>query len=264
MRVRYSFSSRRTGHIKNIKKQRQKFLDIAKKIIDESDIILEVLDARFEKEMHNEELIEKLKSNKKVLIRVLNKADLVQTFKPNSISCKLRKGVSKLRNKIKKEARKLKLNRKVTVGVLGYPNVGKSSVINILIGKSSAGTGAVAGFTKGIQKIKLDNKILLIDTPGVIPSSYYSMTDKNAMSVHAKLGARSYDKIKNPEIDACYLIQKFSNQIKKYFGAKSENPEDIIEEIGRKRNLIQKGNKVDVDRTSRIIIRDWQDGKIKI
>ena len=97
MRVQYLFSSRRTRRIAKIRKQRQKYPDISHKIVTVSDIILEVLDARFIKETRNIELETEIKKQKKKLIYVLNKSDLVKTKKvPKNftsyvfISCELK------------------------------------------------------------------------------------------------------------------------------------------------------------------------------
>ena len=98
---------------------------------------------------------------------------------PNiAISCKERTGIKDLRDLLKKLSRKIDSD-KVFVGVIGYPNTGKSSLLNILVGKSSAGVGSDAGFTKGLQKIKLTEKIVLIDSPGVIPKEKYSSKEWN-------------------------------------------------------------------------------------
>jgi ribosome biogenesis GTPase A len=182
MRKRYSFSSRRTGNIKNIRKQKKKYPDIAEKIIGNSEIIIEVLDARFVEDTRNLEVEERIKKANKKLIYVINKSDLlkkkdktkVEKLKPNAlVSCKDRTGIKNLRELIKRESKGIKKSDdkfdKVTVGILGYPNTGKSSLINLLIGKSSAGVGSDAGFTKGLQKLKLSEEVLLLDSPGVIP-----------------------------------------------------------------------------------------------
>jgi len=278
-RPRYSFSSRHTGKIQNIRKQRQKYPSIAEKIIENSDIILEVLDARFPVETRNEEFEEVVKENGKKIIFVLNKSDLVRRekllriklFPRVFVSCTGRHGVKDLRDLIKKEAKKVEnpidkdKSGKVTVGVIGYPNTGKSSLINILIGKSSAGTSMQSGFTKNLQKLKLTDDIQLLDSPGVIPEKEYSQSDWEKLARHAKLGARDYSKVKDPDMAVAEIVTEFPKVLEKYYGIKFEgDPELFIEALGKKKGFMKRKGEVDEDKTSRFILREWQTGKIKI
>jgi hypothetical protein len=248
-RVRYSFSSRRAGNLKNIRKQKQEFPKLLLKVIETSDIILEVLDTRFAKEMQNKEIEKLIKSQNKILIPILNKSDL-SLKKPiikNSVlvSCKNRKGIKELRDKIKAEAKKIKKSKenkynRIQVGVIGYPNSGKSSLINLLIGKTSAKTGAEAGFTKGLQKLKLTSDILLLDSPGVIPNSHYSQTEFSKISKHTKLGGKSFSQIKDPEIIVASLMKEYSKQIEKFYKVKANgDSEKLIEELGKKKGFLK-------------------------
>src|SRR4030042_2166696 len=110
------------------------------------DIILEILDARFPKEMQNKEIEKLIKDKGKKVIYVLNKSDLTRkrdkSLNPRVfVSCKNRKGINELRDKIKQEAAKFKSTgdfNRVHVGIVGYPNTGKSSLINLLIRRTSA------------------------------------------------------------------------------------------------------------------------------
>ena len=77
MKPRYSFSSRRTGHLKNLRKQKTKFTDAVQKLLQEADIILEVLDARFPEETRNYEIEEEIKVQRKKIVYILNKSDLI-------------------------------------------------------------------------------------------------------------------------------------------------------------------------------------------
>ena len=163
-----------------------------------------------------------------------------------------------------------KLNQRVDkynaqIGVIGYPNTGKSSLINLLIGKSSARTGAEAGFTKGIQKIRLSSDIMLLDSPGVIPESEYSHVNKEALQKQIMVGARTLNKIREPELFVSEILKNYSKQIEKFYKINAKGDSEIlIEELGRKRNFLRKGGIVDEDRTARLIIRDWQEGRIKL
>lgn len=269
MRVRYSFSSRRTRRTENIRKQRPKFPDVLEKVIENSDIVLEVLDSRFVEETRNKEVEEFVKESGKKLIYVLNKSDLKELKKSELkdlspyvvVSCRLRRGGKALRDKIKYLASKLKKDI-VNVGVVGYPNTGKSSVINLLVGKSSAKTGAEAGFTKGLQKLKLSSGIRLFDSPGVIPKKEYSSVDSKAISKHVKVGARTH-KIKDPELVVSNLMKEYAKAFEKYYKIKSKgDSEHFLEKLGQKKNFLKKGGKIDFDKTSRFVLKDWQDGKI--
>ena len=276
MRVRYSFSSRRTGHIDNMLKQRQKVPDIIKNLIRISDIVLEILDARFIEETRNLELEKEIKDSGKNIVYVLNKADLadikqakekLEILKLNPyifISCTKRKGKSDLIRMIKMEAKKSNYPR-AHIGIIGYPNTGKSSLINYLTGRGSAGTAREAGFTKGIQKIKLAEGILLLDSPGVIPENENSAVISKDLVKHAKINVRTFDKVKNPEFVVSELMKEYPGVFEKYYEIDAKGDSEIlIEQLGKKKGLIIKGGEVDCDRVSRVILKDWQAGKIRV
>lgn len=273
MRVRYSFSSRHTGKVKNIRKQKGKYPSIVKKIIQDSDIILEILDARFIQETRNENFEEEIKKRKKAIIYVLNKADLItktnlklpKELNPHVfVSSTQRRGIKDLRDRIKIEAKKIE-KEKVTVGIIGYPNTGKSSLINSLIGKSSAGVGSDAGFTKSMQKIKLSQNIVLIDSPGIIPEKEYSSQNQEKLSTHAKLGARSYSQIKEPDMVITLLMRDYPDLLEKHYKIDAKgDPEVLLEELGKMKGFLKRGGQVNEDATARLILRDWQQGNIRI
>ncbi len=275
MRVRYSFSSRHTRRARERNTpSKEKFPDILKKVIHDSDIILEILDARFPEETRNKDIEELIFQKGKQIIYILHKSDLIAK-KPRLefypfiyISSKQRQGIKTLRNLIKRTARKIKNpveENKITVGVIGYPNTGKSSLINLLIGKSSAGTGHEAGFTKGIQKLKLSSGLILLDSPGVIPEKEYSNINKEAIAKYAKINARSYTQVKDPEIVISDLMKEFPESFEEHYKIQANGDSEIlIEEIGKKLGFLKKGGIVDEDKTARQILKDWQDGKIRI
>ncbi len=251
-----------------MEKQKLKVPEIAWKVIQESDVVLEILDARFVKET-DAEISDRVD---KPIIYVLNKADLVDEGKVKDsfslknyvfVSCKNRYGSRKLRGMIRKTVRDLGLKRKAVIGVIGYPNVGKSSLINFLTGKSSAKTGASAGFTKGLQKIRLSSDIVLLDSPGVIPEQKYSAR-KEAQARQAKIGARTNEKIRDPEYVVYELFEDYGESMKKHYNVEDDDFEDFLDALARKKRLLVKGGKADVDRVCRRIIDDWQKGVIKV
>ena len=327
VRVRYSFGSRHTGRIKNIKRQRGKYPDVMREVVRISDIVLEILDARYVEETRNV-LVEAdvLKQGKK-LVYVLNKADLVnekdvvlpKEMRPFVfVSATEGKGLSKLKAKIKMEAKRIAAGRKsaggmgvggvgvsdakgsgkkakgkakvkntdavkdmrgakrVHVGVIGYPNAGKSSVINMITRRGVAKTAKQAGFTKGMQKIRMSEGILILDTPGVIPEDKYS-SEARSFARDVKVGARSSGDVRDPEGAVAFLLaeekkqvlgvrsQKSGSLIEEFYGIDSKGDVDVlIEGLGKKKGFLGKGGVVDVDRTARLVLRDWQEGTIKV
>jgi len=276
MRVKYSFSSRRTGNISNIKRQREKYPKILLNMIRVCDIMLEVLDARFIDKTRNLVIEDKICRHEKKLIFVINKIDLVDVEKLKKdlnekkmypyvlISCKTRVGGSELRNRVKIEAKKVK-NRfnRIQVGVIGYPNTGKSSLINFLTGTGSAKTGKEPGFTKGVQKVKLTTGILLMDTPGVIPDIEYSDSMRENVAKHAIVNARSYNDVKEPEFIVHQIMQDFPQILENFYKIPADGDAEIlIEQLGKQKFFLRRGGLIDIDRTSRFILKDWQGGKI--
>jgi len=239
-------------------------------VIKDADVLLLVLDSRMAQETRNIEIERKVELSGKPLIYVLNKCDLVDKYVveqykrtiPNSvfISAKHHLGTSKLREKIQVAASRLDLHSNVRVGVLGYPNVGKSSLINALKGRGAAKTSSTSGFTKHIQKIRTSG-IVLLDTPGVIP-----FNEKDSLK-HNIIGTIDHNKEKNPDVVAMQLMEKFPGLIEKFYGIKfnadlNNDLEETLETIALKRNLVAKGSKPDVMRASRMILSDWQNGLI--
>ena len=263
--------ARSEKRLKNLSKQKAKYPLLLKKIIEISDIILEVIDARFGKEMQNKEISKIIQEKNKKIIYVLNKSDLTlkrdKKLRPSVfVSCKNKTGISGLRDKIKIEAEKIKKEgayNRVQVGVVGYPNSGKSSLINLLIGKNSAKIGSEAGFTKGIQKLKLTKGIILLDSPGVIPLEHYSTTNQDKITQFIKFGGKSYNQIKEPEIVLNNIIKDNKKAFEKFYKIKFEDAEELINKIGIKKGFLKKGGEIDSDRTARSILKNWQLGVIK-
>lgn len=275
--VNYPSHARRRSSLENLKKQKKKYPDIAKEVIQISDIILEVLDARFIDETRNKAVEESIKTKGKKIIYVINKIDLADSERVREIiaseklypcalvSCTNRIGGRGLRDLIKIEASRIK-NRysRKQVGILGYPNTGKSSLINLLAGRASAKISSESGFTKNMQKIRLTKGVLLLDTPGVVPFKEDANIYTRDLIKHTKIGVRNYTKVKDPEVIVFDLMRSFPGVFEKYYNIEINGDGNVlIEQLGRKRNFLRKGGAVDEDRTARSILKDWQENKIK-
>ena len=263
-------------------KGRKEYVELLESIINSSDIVLEILDVRFVEEMRNKEIENKIFEKGKKIIYVLNKSDLAneKTVQKNlnllrpsiAISCKDRKNSGKLRNFIKQEAKKVEnpVDRgRVTVGVIGYPNAGKSSIINLLIGRGSAGTSPTAGFTTSIQKLRLSGGIVLLDSPGVIPQEHYSSQEAEKISRHAKLGGRHYSNVKDPDMVVHLIMKEHPGILEEFYNTEARGDvEVLLEKLGRQKGFMKSskggGGEVDEDRTAREILKDWQMGEIRV
>lgn len=280
MRVRYSFSAKMTGKYRknpSTNEHRVEFPKLVRDVIRTSDIILEVLDARFIDKTRNLEMEREVLVQGKKLIFVLNKADLIdiKELKENYdlgslgnyilFSCKSKIGRSRLRTLIKIEVKKLKMGgKRARVGIIGYPNTGKSSLINILSAKKATSTSPQAGHTKAMHKIRFNKDIVILDTPGVYMESEKPELEEAALKKHAFIGIQDYSSVKNPEFIVAELIKSYPGMLESFYGIEANGDSEIlIDKLGEKLNFKKKGNVVDRDRTARRIIRDWQEEKIK-
>jgi len=275
MANRLGKSKKTRGKSPNTHKHKDYVSSIINRVIEESDIILEVLDSRFIEKTRISEIEKKIKKLGKVIIYVFNKSDLVsineirlnkelEKLKPNLfLSCKEKSGFRNLKKLIKIESKKLK-QEFVNIGVIGYPNTGKSSLINFLTGKASTRISSEAGHTKGMQKIKLSKGLYLIDTPGIIPVLEKSSTSIKDLVKQSQIGAITWDKTKNPDLVVDKLMKEYPNVLEKYYkiNAKADS-ELLIEALGKKLNYLKKRNIIDEVRTAKKILKDWQEGKIR-
>ena len=260
------------------------------------DIVIEILDARIPISSQNPNVQKLIKNKKKIVI--LNKADLanenetkkwIKHFEKGQISailCNSNNGmgtnsvVGKI-NEMMIEERKIAQqkgrNKIARVMIIGIPNVGKSSFINKVSSKTAMKVGNKPGVTKNKQWIRLANNIELLDTPGVLwPKISNEQTALNL----AYTGTIKSDVIDEVEIAynlVKFLIEKYKdNLIGRYSlnpniidkistNAELEENEKIVEimnYIGEKRGAVAKGNDIDLDKVSRIILDDFRSGNL--
>ncbi|MFH0890038.1 MAG: GTPase [Candidatus Aenigmatarchaeota archaeon] len=234
-----------------------------RRIVKDSDLVIEVLDARDPKGTRNTELERLVKSTGKVLGIVVNKMDLVHGDVPTvtdacMISSKNRESRRILTTFIHEKLR----TTPAKVAIVGYPNVGKSTIINMLKGRRSASVAPIPGHTKGVQWLRIDEDILLLDSPGIVPSY-----ERDEVSM-AKKGAIEADQLKDPEYAAEAIIEEILRKdpsvIAKAYDitVSSNNPRAIIESIAIRRGRLLKGNEPDMLTVSKVIIRDHYKGRI--
>ena len=239
-------------------------------VITSSDIVLCVLDSRFISETRNLYLESVIKAQNKKIIYILNKADLTRNINQKEldnispyviVSCKTRRGARELRDRIKIISRQLKKTSPVYIGVIGYPNTGKSSVINLILGrKEIARTSPESGFTRGIQSLRLSESVYLLDSPGIIPLAEMS----TEIVKLAKIGVSTFDRAKDPGLVVYELMKQHPGLFEKFYGIYTQgDSEMLLEELGRKNGMLLKKGEIDVERAARVILKDWQKGNIK-
>ena len=260
------------------------------------DIVIELLDSRIPISSRNPDIAKLTEGKKKIV--VLNKSDLsdekqnilwVKYFESKGISAVLtdsntgrgieqciRKIEEIMSNNIKNQSEKGRIGRKIRAMVLGIPNVGKSSFINRISKKNTAEVGNKPGVTKQKQWIHINDKIELLDTPGVLWPKFES--NEVALNL-AFTGTIKEEVIEKTEIAyqlIKYLIKNYKNYLcEKYNLQESyiekvlsqEQPEnmniyEIMLEIGKKRGCIISGGQIDDEKTSKIILDDFKNGKL--
>ena len=152
--------------------------------------------------------------------------------------------------------------RKARVMVIGIPNVGKSTLINRLVGRKVTIIGNKPGVTKNLNWIRINNDIELLDSPGVL---WPKIDDNNRAHILASFSSIK-EEILNLDDIAIFILKKlyeyYPEKLKERYGLTSLD-EDFIETyeaIGKKRGALSKGGEVDYDRVSNIIIRDLNNG----
>jgi ribosome biogenesis GTPase A len=253
------------------------------------DVVIELLDARIPMASRNPMLDEIVKQKPRVII--LNKSDLADAEitrqwertltgdgkKALSIDSTSGRPIEKIApvcrelfaEKIEAQIRKGMIPRSIRALILGIPNVGKSTLINKLAGRSIAATGDKPGVTKAQQWIKTDAGIDLLDTPGIL---WPKFEDPHVGYLLAVTGAIKEDILHIDDI-AFYalkdLIRMYPEALKERYDLEQlpevddQDPHPIVEvmeQIGRRRGCVVSGGKVDLTKASGIILRDLRAG----
>ena len=247
-------------------------------ILPKVDLVIEILDARIPYSSENPMLAE-IRGDKPVL-KVLNKSDLAdpdqtkvwKAYLERQQGIKARAVTTAEPAKIKQLAftcqemfpNKQGMGKFVTGMICGIPNVGKSSLINILIGRKSAKIGNEPGVTKGQQKFKLHNGVVLLDTPGVLwPNVANEKSGYRLATIGSiKDTAMEYEDVAH--FAAGILLESYPDRVADRFKI-DEMPETallLMDAIGQKRGCLSKRGIVDYERVSRILLTELRSGKL--
>jgi ribosome biogenesis GTPase A len=264
------------GHMTKAKRMMQENIKLI-------DLVIELVDARLPVSSRNPD-IDELGKNKARLI-LLNKADLAEEkwndawaeyFKKKGysvvkVNSKKGGGIKSIqgviqeacKEKIERDRKRGILNRPVRAMVVGIPNVGKSTFINALAGKACAKTGNKPGVTKGKQWIKLNKNIELLDTPGILWPKF----EDQQVGLRLALIGSIRDEILNQDEMAIELIEYLKNHYQgiladRYQVDENEDKVKILEQIALNRNCKMKGNELDYEKASKIVLEEFRNGKL--
>ena len=260
------------------------------------DIVIELLDARIPISSQNPEIAGRIKNKKKIII--LNKADLadekinqkwVSYFEKQNIPAVLidsnsGKGIEKFIKKIEEmmqemleeQAKRGRVGRKIRAMILGIPNVGKSSFINRISKRTTAEVGNKPGVTKKKQWIRINDKVELLDTPGVLWPKFES--EEVALNL-AFTGTIKENVLQRTEVAyqlVKFLLENYRKNLCERYNFSEEHIEEVLSqeqpenfniyeimlEIGRKRGCVVSGGEIDEEKTSKIILDEFKNGKL--
>lgn len=270
------------GHMTKAKRAMQEDIKLV-------DLVIELLDARIPHASRNPD-IDELGKNKYRLV-VLNKSDLADekltalweeffrekgctVIKTNARMSSAVKEIQKAileacAEKIERDRKRGILNRPVRAMVVGIPNVGKSTLINSLAGRSAAKTGNRPGVTKGNQWIRLNKQVELLDTPGIL---WPKFEDQEIGMNLAFIGSMNDEILEAAELAASLiscLACMYPGALEKRYGVLTEAKNmdlqqayGVLEEIARIRGCLMKGGELDVNKAAALVLDDFRSGRL--
>ena len=261
------------GHIAKAERQLKEKLNLV-------DVVIEVRDARIPLSSSYADIKKLLGDKPKLLL--LNKADLVDkdelkkwvnylketTQAPiivtdakgsKDLSLVVKYAVELAEPKIQALMAKGLLRRAARAMVVGMPNVGKSSVINKLTKSSKTKIGAKAGVTRQQQWVRINPKLDLLDTPGIIPTKQDDQLQAVKLAFVSSVSENAY----SPEPVAGALLEmlsegKYNQTVCEYYKVN----ELSLENIATARNWLIRGDNLDTERTAIYVLKDFRDGRL--
>ncbi|KAK6463505.1 P-loop containing nucleoside triphosphate hydrolase protein [Scheffersomyces coipomensis] len=295
-----------------VDKSRRAYDKIFKTVVEAADVILYVLDARDPESTRSRKVEQAVLQNPgKRLILVLNKVDLIPTnvlnqwlnflkssfptipikaspgsTGSNSFNKNLTSAMTSqaLLQALKSYAAKSNLKRSIIVGVIGYPNVGKSSIINALTNRhgnnsKACPVGNQAGITTAMREVKIDNKLKVLDSPGIVfPDEIINTKKLSKVQQEAKLALLSAlppKQIIDPIPAVQLLLRKLAKDnemadgLKAYYQLPALPSADLEEfskqfliHVARSRGRLGKGGIPNLGAAALSVLADWRDGRI--
>lgn len=265
------------GAIKNRKYEKgqsRRIWEELYKVLDSSDVICQVIDARDPLGTRCPHVEQQLKSQPhKHLVFILNKCDLVPTWVTAAWLKHLSKehptlafrasltnpfGKNSLMMLLRQFEKFHKDKKNISVGFIGYPNVGKSSIINTLRSRAVCKVAPIPGETKYWQYVTLTKRIYLIDCPGVV---YDTGDNEDALVLKGVVRA---EKLEDATIHVSALLARVRpDHISSLYGVSDWTDDNsLLEAMARKQGRLLKGGEPDLNTVAKVLIYDWQRGKI--
>lgn len=249
------------------------------------DVVVKMLDARIPRSSTNPMLINVLGNKPKVI--ALNKTDMADNAKTElwmqklknsglpvcKIDCATGKGVKQLISMIQVAAKpvldkwlkKGVRNRSVRVMIVGIPNVGKSTLINRLVGKNKVVAADKPGVTRGQQWITIAKGLELLDTPGVLWPKFEDPEVGFCLAATGAIKEDVFDREQATELLIERLMQRYPEELKSKYAVEFENSDDVravISKIATSRGCIKAGGVLDLDRVIQTVLRDFRSGRL--
>ena len=261
------------GHMAKTKREISEKLDLI-------DIVFEVIDARIPYSSKNKDIDKMIKNKKRVLIMTkIDMCDIINTNKwikyyeekgikvipVDLINKKNISEIFKVTEEVNKELndkRKEKglKERKVRILILGIPNVGKSTLINTLVGKKATNVGNRPGITRHLEWIRINKDIELLDTPGIL----WPKLDDDTIAHNLAAMTAIKEEILDTEDIAIYIINTMlklykDNIVNRYNLASYNDVVEVLDMIGKKIGAVR-NNETDYEKVYSVILRDLREG----
>ena len=255
-----------------------------KEILPLIDAVAEVVDARIPLSSRNPEIAELIEGKPHIIL--LNKCDMadkavteewIKYYKTQGITaiavdCKSGKGLNAFKDTVKKVlagkleqyAAKGMIGKPLRVMVVGIPNVGKSSFINRIAGKTRAKVENRPGVTRGNQWFTIDRQLELLDTPGVLWPKFEDRT----VGEHLAFTGAVKDRILDTELLAMRLLENLTVNYKPLlesrYGALDFECDsyNLLCQVGKKRGMVIRGGETDTERAANMLLEEYRNCKI--